>query len=76
VIEQDEDISTEADNNHVNGDMHSFSTTIVHMESNSPAMQSAISDALGLAEMLMLRIDNRWHATPDQRMNPSRAGGV
>jgi hypothetical protein len=39
-----------------------------HLERNSAAMQAAIFDALGLAEMIMLRIDNRWHTTPDQKM--------
>ena len=38
------------------------------LEHNSPALQAAVTDALGLAEMILLRIDNRWHTMPDQKM--------
>ena len=39
------------------------------LEKNSPAMESAIAETITLAERIMLKIDNRWSAPPDQRMN-------
>ena len=39
------------------------------LEKNSPAMEAAISEAVTLAERIMLKIDNKWAMPPDQKMN-------
>jgi hypothetical protein len=38
----------------------------------SPALECAIADAISLAERIMARIDSRWPAKCDSRVDPVR----